>query len=384
MTKIGVVFAAGAVFLYGAGVLLGYPVLVALAVGAVSMLVFAMITVAIRPRVSLRRQVTPDRVTVGEPALGRIEIHNTSRWPSPPFTAVDRIADVAIDLDVGVLAGSGWRAVHYPVPTPRRGRLLLGPLTVERRDPLGLLRRAQRQTGDDLLWVHPRTYPMRPLPVGVVPDYEGRTTENARPGTVTFSSLREYVPGDDPRHIHWRSTARTGTLIVREHVDTTEPTTKVVLDTRAVALEPDAFESAVEIAASVVTSVETTGRPITLHVVGEDLAEVANLGAHSLLDRLAAVGQGADDDPVRLLDLVERVEAGGTLVVVTGAREPGVTTRLAEQRRRFNPVVVVTVLGVADYGTASTHRRPGMSLLAVRSGVEAAGAWNRMVSGDPG
>ena len=43
-------------------------------------------------------------------------------------------------------------------------------------------------------------------------------------GSMAFSSLREYAPGDDPRQIHWRTTARLGRLVVREHVDTNEPT----------------------------------------------------------------------------------------------------------------------------------------------------------------
>jgi len=369
ITRTGVGMTLGTVGLYATGVLLGYPVLVALAVGALVMLVGAAL--------ALTRQVSPDRVTVGEPALGRIDVHNASRWPAPPFTAVDRVGEASVELPVGVLAGGGRRAVHYPVPTPRRGRIRLGPLTVERRDPFGLIRRAQRQTGDEVLWVHPRVHPMRTLPVGLVLDYEGRTTENARLGTVTFSSLREYVPGDDPRQIHWRSTARTGTLIVREHVDTTEPTTTVVLDTRAEALDPDAFEHAVEVAASVGYAVEGSGRPVALHILGEP----ADTGAYGLLDRLAAAEQGRDGDLLRLLDLVERIEAGGTLVVVTGAKEPGLLARLAEQRRRFNPVVVVTVDAAA---VAGTRRRPGMAVLAVRSGIEAAAAWNRMIGGDAG
>jgi uncharacterized protein (DUF58 family) len=378
ITRTGAALGISAVILYGVGVLLGYPVLVTIAIGVATALTFAILAIALRPRVTLRRNVTPDRVTVGDPALGRIEVHNRSRWPAPSFTAVDRIDDVRIDIDVKMLAGGGRRAVHYPIQTRRRGRLTLGPLTVERRDPLGLFRRAQPQTGDDLLWVHPRVHPTHPLPVGVVLDYEGRATENMRPGTVTFSSLREYVPGDDPRQIHWRSTARTGTLIVREHIDTTEPMTKVVLDTRTVSMEPDVFEHAVEVAASVAACIEVTGQPIAVHIMGED----TSLGTHSLLDRLAAVEQCTDDDPLRLLDIVEGTEAGGTLVVVTGDREPAVTTRLADQRRRFSSVVVVTMLGAADQGEAGIRRRPGMSVLAAYSGVDAAAIWNRMVSGD--
>jgi hypothetical protein len=102
--------------------------------------------------------------------------------------------------------------------------------------------------------------------------------------------------------------------------------------------------------------------------------------AYALLDRLALAERTGQPDPLRLLDLVERIEAGGALVVVTGGREPATVARLAEQRRRFTPVVVVTMSGT---GTG-TRRRPGMAVLAARDGADAAAAWNRMVSGAAG
>ena len=255
VTGTGAGMAALTVAAYALGVLLGYPVLVALATGTGTVLVAAACFVAVRPSVTLTREVTPDRTTVGEPALGRIHVRNTARRPSVAFTAVDRVGAETVALDVRAIAPGGLRAVNYPLPAPRRGRIPLGPLTVERRDPFGLFRWARRQTSDDVLWVHPRIHPMRALPVGIVLDYEGRTHENARLGTVTFSALREYVPGDDPRQIHWRSTARLGTLVVREHIDTMEPTTTVVLDTRTGAFDAPSFEEAVEVAASVVRTV---------------------------------------------------------------------------------------------------------------------------------
>ncbi|MGH3382591.1 MAG: DUF58 domain-containing protein [Actinoallomurus sp.] len=382
VTGTGVGLAVLTVVSYGLGVALGYPVLVALAAGAFAVLVAAGGFVTIRPSVQLTRQVTPDRTTVGEPALGRIHVRNTARRPSVAFTAVDRIGAETVALDVRTVAAGGMRAVNYPLPAPRRGRIPLGPLTVERSDPFGLFRWARRQTSDDVLWVHPRIHPMRALPVGVVLDYEGRTHENARLGTVTFSALREYVPGDDPRQIHWRSTARLGTLVVREHIDTTEPTTTVVLDTRAEAFDADSFEHAVEVAASVVRTVEDIGRPVELHVVGESPA-ASGLGG-SILDRLSLAEPHADTDPIKLLAAVDRSPAGGALVVVTGEAEAGLLTRLAEQRRRFRPVVVISLPGETAPAEGGVRRRPGMVVLTARSAAEAAVAWNRMISGDPG
>jgi uncharacterized protein (DUF58 family) len=380
ITPTGIGLAAAAIACYGAGVALGYRLLVVVSVGMLAMLAAGVVPLTVRPSVALTRVVAPDRISVGDSTLGRLDVRNLSRWPSPAFTAVDLIGGEALPLNVRPLAGRGRRSLHYPVHASRRGRLRLGPLTVERRDALGLFAWRQRQTDDGVLWVHPRVHPMRPLPVGIVPDYEGRTTEHARLGTVTFSSLREYVPGDDPRQIHWRTTARTGHLIVREHIDTMEPTTTVVLDTRTDVLTPAAFEDAIELAASVVRAVEDTGRPASLHITGERPAETVTAGARGSLDRLTLVRQSGDPDPLLLLETVERVPAGGALVVVTGAAVGTVVGRLAEQRRRFVPVVMVAV--DPDSPAVGIQRRPGLAVLTARSAAEGVAAWHRMISGD--
>lgn len=379
----GCALLSGAVVLYIGRIVLGYPALATLAAGGTALVVAAVVLVLLRPRVALRRTIEPARVTAGDPVVGRLEVRNRSRWPTVGFVAVDRVGDHEVPVPVGALGRGTVRTVEYRVPTQRRGRIPLGPLTVTRRDPMGLVSLARPvPTGATVLWSYPRTHPMRPLPIGVVLDYEGTTMAHASAGSTTFAALREYVAGDDPRHINWRATARTGTLIVREHVDTAEPTTAVVLDARAEALDPDAFEHAVEACASVCRSVESYGRPVNLWVVGEDRAELLKLGVRTLLDRLAVVRRATDDDPVRLLDTVTRVPGGGALVVVTGNREPAVVTRLAEQRRRFNPLVVVSVLGEADPGDTGIRRQAGTTVLRARSGVEAAATWNRMVGGE--
>jgi uncharacterized protein (DUF58 family) len=233
-----------------------------------------------------------------------------------------------------------------------------------------------------VLWVHPRVHPCFPLPVGTVPDFEGKA-DLSKKGSTWFASLREYVPGDDPRWIHWRSTARTGQLIVRESVDTMEPTVTVVLDTRSGVLDPDAFEHAAEVAASVAQGTEDSGRPARVRVVGEDLPSVVAAGALSLLDRLAAAQRTQDQEPLRLLEEVDLAEPGGALVVITGAGEPAVVAKLAEQRRRFAPVVVVTLAG-HGMPVPAPYRRPGMALLGARTGAEAILAWNHLVLGGVG
>jgi uncharacterized protein (DUF58 family) len=373
----------GAVVLYAAGAALGYPELRVLAVSGGAAILLAALFVAVRPRLRVIRSVEPSRVTVGAPALATLTVRNLARLPSPGFVAVDRLAAHTVEVPVRSVARGGSRVIRYPLAPPRRGRYEVGPLTIDRRDPIGLLRRAQRHALPEVLWVHPRIHAMAPFPVGTQLDHEGRVTESSPRGSVTFSGVREYVPGDDPRQVHWRSTARMGTLMVKEHVDTSKPTTTVVLDTRARLWDaasgggPD-FEQAVEVAASVVAAAQRAGRPAALHLPGEDPAGAP--GASGPLDRLVAVMPALVGGVEQILGTVERAAAGGALVVITAAPEPGFVTRLAGQRR-FAPVVLVDI---AATGPVAATRRARVVVVRAASARDVAGAWNQVVAGRPG
>jgi uncharacterized protein (DUF58 family) len=371
--------AAGCLVAYVTGVALGYPELLVVAVAGLASLAVAAAAVVVRPRLEVTRRMEPTRVRVGQPVLATLTARNLARWRSPGFVAVDRVGGTPVELPVRSIGGRARQVVRYPLATTRRGRFAVGPVTVERRDPLGLLSRAQAHGAADTLWVHPRVHPMAPLPVGVQLDYEGAIVDTAPRGSLTFSSLREYVPGDDPRQVHWKSTARTGTLIVKEHVDTSQPTTTVVLDTRARVWDGDAFEQAVEVAASVVTTAERAGRPVALHLCDEDVAAAGVAGAVSLLDRLAAVRTSPAEAPGGVVAAVELAQPGGALVVVTGTAEPGLVSRLVGQRRRFAPVVLVRVDGAG--GGVATSRQAGMVLIRAALAADVAGTWNQLVSG---
>ena len=76
------------------------------------------------------------------------------------------------------------------------------------------------------------------------------------------------MPGDELRHLHWKATARTGQLIVREYVDPAQPWCVVVLDTRRDVLDADGVEAAVEIVASVLWAAAEQDRPVRLATTG--------------------------------------------------------------------------------------------------------------------
>ncbi|RII98410.1 DUF58 domain-containing protein, partial [Clavibacter michiganensis subsp. insidiosus] len=68
---------------------------------------------------------------------------------------------------------------------------------------------------------------------GFVRDLEGRATRDLTDSDVSFQSLREYVPGDPVRHIHWRSTAKTGVHMVRRFEETRRSHIMVALSLHA-------------------------------------------------------------------------------------------------------------------------------------------------------
>lgn len=370
---VGVVVAGAACYLLG--LTLGYSQLIVVAAGCLVALLGAAAVVLWRPQLDVERTFHPPAVTVDQPAVALLAVRNRSRWPSPPVTVVDHLAGADVVLRVRSVPGGGSALVRYQLPTGRRARLVLGPLRVVRSDPLGLFEVRQDRGGLDVLWVRPRTWPVSALPASAVVDLEGPVSETAPPGSLTFSSLREYVPGDDRRLIHWRSSARLGTLMVRHHVDTDEPSATVVLDNRRGPWTDASFEHGVEVAASVTNALARAGHRVDLRTVREPPSWARDLGAITLADRLAAVQQLDTGDPVALLDAVRSGAEGGALVVVSGRLEPPLEARLAAERHRFAPVVVCRV---ELEGLAGWRQRRGVVVVHGVTAGAVADAWNRM------
>ncbi|MCU4185283.1 DUF58 domain-containing protein [Acidiferrimicrobium sp. IK] len=375
LTAAGWAVLGGGVACYLVAVVSGFTQLAVVAAGCLVALVAAGGFVSWRPNVALRRTFQPSAVTVGQPAVALLSVANRSRWPSPAITVVDRLARADMRLAVHSVAAGATALVRYQLPTDRRARLVLGPLRVVRSDPLGLLRARQDHGGHDLLWVRPRTWPLSPLPASVVVDLEGPVSQTAPTGSVTFASLREYVPGDDRRLIHWRSSARLGTLVVRHHVDTNEPRATVVLDNRSGRWTDDTFEAGVEVAASVAHALTGNGHRVELRTVREEPGWALRVGATTVADRLAAVEPVAAEDVSALLEAVGAGADGGALVVVTGRAEPRVDARLAAEQHRYSPVVICRV----DPGAqAAWRQRSGVLVVHGPDASALADAWNRM------
>jgi uncharacterized protein (DUF58 family) len=272
ITSRGVGLLLAALALLSTGFSLGYPELTVIGTTAAVALVFAVGYVAWRPELSVVRRTDPDRVMRGEPSQVTLTVSNASRLRAATLIAHDRCGAATVGVPLLRLRAGRETTVRYPVPTERRGVVPVGPLRVVRRDPLGLLTMPRAHGEIDRVWVYPMAHPLAAVPPGVARSLDG-LVDRVPHGSITFDTLREYVIGDELRHVHWRTTARIGQLMVREHVDTSLPRLVILLDDRAVAY-PDAvdgwveaFESVCEAAASILLAATTAELPIALHLV---------------------------------------------------------------------------------------------------------------------
>ncbi|GGM13909.1 DUF58 domain-containing protein [Dactylosporangium sucinum] len=291
VTARGAGLAAGAAVLLGTGLAFGYPHLVVLGTACLAALLFAGGYVWWRPRLTVAREVEPDRVMRGESSTVTLHVGNTSRLRGATLIAHDRCGSAAVPVPLLRLKAGGTTTASYPVPTARRGVVAIGPLRVVRRDPLGLLALSRGYGGTSTVWVYPRVHRLTAVPTGVARSLDGRV-DRVPHGSITFDTLREYVVGDELRHVHWRTTARIGELMVREHLDTSLPRLVVLLDDRRGAYpdvdragESARFEAACEAAASIVMAAFREELPVALRLVGG--AHAGGKGSRSFLDVLA-------------------------------------------------------------------------------------------------
>lgn len=160
------------------------------------------------------------RVVVGERAVGALTLANPSPRAILPSRVVLPVGHGRGSFPVKRLAPGENVEELFAIPTQRRGILKVGPVSVVRGDPLGLFERVHSTDEPVDLYVHPRTTRFEGQSLGFLRDLEGLPTADLAPDDVSFHALREYQPGDDLRHVHWRSSARTGTIMVRQYEQT--------------------------------------------------------------------------------------------------------------------------------------------------------------------
>nr|WP_244634241.1 DUF58 domain-containing protein [Frigoribacterium sp. CFBP 8754] len=300
-----------------AGLVLGWQELLVIGWAAVVMLLVAAVYLIGRNAFTVELHLPHERVAVGDDASGSVTVQNPTRR---------RLLGVSVEVPVGVglaeLGLPGLRAGEsltetFSVPTTRRGVVRVGPVRTVRGDAVGLVRRELEWTGVTELFVHPRTIGIASSSTGLIRDLEGNPTRDLSPSDISFHALREYQPGDERRNIHWRSTAKTGTYMVRQFEESRRSHVVIALSVaRDDFAGDDEFELAVSVTGSLGVRAIRDAREVSV-VVGERtpefakrkvlaVRELSTLTRNRLLDDLAVVER---DESALRIDDVARVSS---------------------------------------------------------------------------
>lgn len=229
------------------------------------------------------------RVVVGERAIGALTLANRSARAILPSRVVLPVGTGRGDFSIQRLAAGEEAEELFTIPTQRRGVVQVGPVSIVRGDPLGVFERAHRRDEPVDLYVHPKTVLFGGQSLGFLRDLEGLPAADLSRDDVSFHALLEYQPGDDLRHVHWRSTARTGVMMVRQFEETRRSHFVIGLSRSRADYRTDGeFELAISAAGSIGLRALRDSQRVDVRVQGRELP--ASTGKR-LLDSLALVEQ---------------------------------------------------------------------------------------------
>lgn len=363
-TRFGWWVSALATLLFAVSVVLGYRELTVLACTGVVAVPLAMLAIPRRLHLDAVIRIRPLRLERGGSAELTIVFHTSGNHPVPAFSCrIPRCEPVEVD---GLAGGASGRLSVRLADLPR-GTLAVGPVSVRWSDPFGLVERKTTVGDAAACVVHPKVVP---LPV-VRPDrrsaQDGSSGRQSAEGSASFQTIRPYSVGDDPRHIHWWSTARIGSLQVRRYHDVPIRTTTLILDTRRSSYPDQAvFEDAVDVAASVLVAAARLRQPLRLHGTGGLRPVSGGDGRHDrnrVLDALSAAvlvdapattatNQGLPSNRVPSLATAldemrrgRRAHQDGLLTVVTGTEDTDDAVKTARSALADHSNVVLVRVG---------------------------------------
>lgn len=256
------------------------------------------------------------------------------------------LGQAAVMAPLPALAPGQNHQMRLKLEARSRGVIDLGPVTMEAGDPLGLIRRRRILAGARKLYIHPRTVALPPLEAGLQRDLEGDPGPGIVDDDLEFHALRPYAPGDDMKRVHWLSTARAGTLMVRQYEPTLRTRTELILDGQAASYRnADEFELAVEIYASLGCRCLLDGRWLQARAPEPDDSDAHGTtlpteDPRSFLDACSAIHPRQDG-----YDSLDRTDASKQIsltILVTGSLgDHQSSTLMGESAQSASPVMLL-------------------------------------------
>lgn len=215
-----------------------------------------------------------ERIVAGNGVSATVTVRNTGQRASLPGRIDVPVGAGLVEFGVPLLRAGQESPRTLEIPPQPRGIVRVGPATTVRSDPLGLLHREHAFDDVHDLYVHPRTVTVPSSSAGLIRDLDGNPTRRLVDADMSFHAIREYAPGDSRRQIHWKSTAKTGRLMVRQYEESRRSRMAVVLGLAdAEYATDDEFELAVSAAASLSLRAVHDARDLDI-VVGAEIPRV--------------------------------------------------------------------------------------------------------------
>jgi uncharacterized protein (DUF58 family) len=266
-------------YLAGAGLMvaalpLGQPLLVV--AGLLVLMIAAVPEIWYRfglAALTIRREPQPAHAMFGDTVDLTLTVENRKPLPLPWLHIEDELPDVLPVQGLRLaVASSPERALmgnafalrayqrvrrHYRLQAAVRGAYRLGPARVRTSDPFGLLTRETTVEVPAILLVQPLVAPLERF--GLAPDApfgERKAPRRLLEDPLRTVGVRDYAPGDEPRRVHWKATARTGKLQSKIYEPSSRHTLALFLDVRTYQRATLGYDAAlVELAVAATASV---------------------------------------------------------------------------------------------------------------------------------
>ena len=323
------------------------------------------------PRQAVRRitvtREAPSRAFWGDVVTVRVRLHNDGWLPVPWVDVLDPVPGalrVALDRTprrVGALEAGGAATLEYVLNYKRRGEHRLGPMVATTG---GLIAAADRRLGgaaDQRLVVYPRIVPLGRLGLRTSAPFASlAATSSLLADPTRIRGVRDYRPGDPHRDIHWRATAATGRLVVKQREPAVARNTLVCLDLDRPAYQQrrrhDTVELAIVVAASLATHIASVeGQEVGMVARGLDRGTRTELDVRvsagagdgplmEVLEGLARIGLRRDElFPAVLGSAADGLAWGSSITVITPGARLAVVEAIADLVGRGRPVDLVLI-----------------------------------------
>jgi uncharacterized protein (DUF58 family) len=188
--------------------------------------------------VEMRLQL-PEHIFAGQPVRTLVEVHN-EKLTLPSFSLRVEAVRGKNAVNAAMLETPVYFPYipkhervqqHVPMTFPRRGIYSQEAFRIVTRFPFGFLQKARRVHLKSEALVYPSVEPTRDF-FEILPGMQGALESLAKGRGQDLYALRDYQPRDSSRHVHWKASARLGSLMVREFTREDDCRVVLVLDPR--------------------------------------------------------------------------------------------------------------------------------------------------------